>query len=172
MRQAMAILFFAFLASFAFTAWANEKSDEPAGEKNKDSHSVAVPLKEMLEPLDLTDEQKTKINAITTAFSKKVKKTAAEIDAIFTEQQRKLRDDAIKAAVVAGKTDRAEIAKAVSDAVKLSDEQKEKMQSLNRSLLVAQREMVAKIKDLLTPEQSERLRNLVEKRAAAKAKTE
>jgi Spy/CpxP family protein refolding chaperone len=169
MKNAFAVLALIFLAGIVCNLSADEKNDD---ENKPAARTVTIPLKDMLDQLDLTDQQKAKVNELTEEFGKKVKEVGRKMDAVLTAEQKRIRDETIKSAVAAGKTDRAEVAKAVSDAIKLTDEQKMKMQELNKSIVASQREMVGKIKDLLTPEQSEQLKSLIEKHAAAKAKND
>jgi Spy/CpxP family protein refolding chaperone len=169
MKNAFAVLALIFLAGIGCNRFADEKKE---GENKPAARTVAIPLKEMLDRLNLTDQQKAKVNELTEEFSKKVKEVGRKMDAVLTAEQKQIRDETIKSAVAAGKTNRAEVAKAVSDAIKLTAEQIAKMQELNQGIVASQREMVKKIKDLLTPEQSAQLKNLVEKRAAAKAKND
>jgi len=142
-------------------------AEEPkSGEGKPAGHVVAIPLQEILDRLSLTEEQKARVKELMKEFDKTVKEVGGKMDAVLTDEQKQIRNETIKAAIAAGKKDRAEIAKAVGDAIKLTDEQKAKMQELNKGIVAAQREMVAKIKGLLTPEQTEQMKNLIEKRAA------
>jgi NAD-specific glutamate dehydrogenase len=163
---------FGILALFLFAEISGTLSaDEPKeGEGKPAAHTVAIPLQEVLNQLNLSEKQKADVKELMQEFGKKVKEVGGKMEAVLSDKQKQLRNETIKAAVDAGIKSREEIAKAVSDAIKLTDEQKTKMQELNKGIIASQREMVEKIKGLLTPDQAEQMKGLIEKRATAKAR--
>jgi hypothetical protein len=158
------------LTLLAASLFACRLNAEEKGEDAKPApRPVAVSLLDLLKQLDLTEEQKENVNELTRTFSDKVKEVQGKMDAVLTDVQKRARDETIKSAVEAGEKDRAKIAKSVSDAIKLTDEQKAKMKELNDGIVASQREMVEKIKALLTSEQAEQLKALIENAAKEKA---
>ena len=102
----------------------------------------------MLKGLNLTDEQKAKVKELRKEYEPKFREAA---DSVLTADQKKARNDAVKAAKDAGKKG-PEVLKAAKAAVNLTDEQRAKVQEATKSLGKDLRE---KIKAILTPEQQE-----------------
>ena len=101
----------------------------------------------MLKELNLTDEQKAKVQELRKEYQSKFK---AASDSVLTTDQKKARDDAIKAAKEAGK-----MGGVVSVKLKLTDEQKAKMREAIKPL---EKEVSEKTQAILTPEQREQLK--------------
>ena len=76
-----------------------------------------------LRPVTLTDDQKSKLDALKKDYEQKFKDAYAKEDSMLSPEQKKAGDDARKAATADGKT-RREINQAVTDALKLTDQQK------------------------------------------------
>jgi Spy/CpxP family protein refolding chaperone len=113
----------------------------------------------MLKGLNLTDEQKAKVKELRKEYQPKFKEAAGSV---LTTDQKKARDDAIKAAKDAGKKG-PEVFKAARAAVKLTDEQKAKMKEVIKPL---RKEFREKVKAILTPEQQEQLKAKIAKHKA------
>ena len=80
---------------------------------------------EMFKELNLTDEQKSKIEAVQKEYAPKTKELREKMDSILTEDQKKARKEAIEAAKTADEK-RGEAYESIRAAVKLTDEQKAK----------------------------------------------
>lgn len=122
----------------------------------------------MLKGLTLSDEQKTKIDAVKKEYAPKFKENGEKFDGILTAEQKKARKDAVDAAKAAGKG-RREIWEAGTAAVKLTDEQKAKMAEAMKAMQPVQKEFREKIMSVLTPEQKEQVKKNRESRRAARA---
>ncbi len=115
----------------------------------------------LLQSLNLTDEQKAKVEDVKKEFAPKAAEIAKKRDAVFTEENKKARAEAEKAAKDAGKNPR-EVAQAVREAVKLTDEQKAKMAELRKEEGALMTQRMDKIKAILTAEQKEQLEKRIE----------
>jgi Spy/CpxP family protein refolding chaperone len=94
-----------------------------------------------LHEMDLTDDEKAKIMAIRKEYHPKVVKAMEALEGILTPEQKEAREAALKA----GKK-RSE----VISALKLTDEQKEKVQAVGKKVHSAVHEEMGKIKNVLT----------------------
>ena len=80
----------------------------------------------MLKGLNLSDEQKAKVEELRKEYGPKFKESWQKMDGILTAEQKKARQEAAKAAKAAGKK-RDEVWKEAQAAAKITDEQKAKM---------------------------------------------
>jgi Spy/CpxP family protein refolding chaperone len=108
-----------------------------------------------LRELDLTDDEETKIGEIRKEYRPKIEKALKELQGLLSDDQKKARQEAL----AAGKKRRE-----VLEALKLSDEQKEKVQAVGKELAALVREEMKKIGDVLSAEQKEKLQDLKEER--------
>lgn len=128
----------------------------------KDKHAgkqISVIDGHMLKGLALTDDQKTKIEAIKTEYAPKVKEAQGKIEAIPTAEQKKARDEAAKAAKAAGKK-RGEVWKEAQDAMKLTDAQKASLDTAKKAVRELRKEVRGKVVAVLTPEQQEQMKQM------------
>jgi Spy/CpxP family protein refolding chaperone len=109
-----------------------------------------------LESLDLTDEEMTKIMEIRKEYRPKIAKAMEGLKGVLTDAQRTARDEALKA----GKKH-----KEVLTSLNLSAVEKEKVEAVCTQVGAAVREEMAKIRDVLTASQEEKLTELKEERA-------
>jgi len=109
-----------------------------------------------LESLDLTDEEITKIMEIRKEYRPKIAKAMEGLKGVLTDAQRTARDEALKA----GKKH-----KEVLTSLNLSADEKEKVEAVCTQVGAAVREEMAKIRDVLTASQEEKLTELKEERA-------
>jgi Spy/CpxP family protein refolding chaperone len=107
--------------------------------------------------LDLSDEQKTSIKAVNKEFAAKFKQIIVKADGIYTPDQKKARDQAIKAAVAAKKKGK-ELTKAIKESVTLTNEQRAKMDDIAKEAAKLRKELQDKVLDILTPEQQEQIK--------------
>jgi len=113
-------------------------------------------LRETLDELDLTAEQKERLGKVREEFGPKMKAIFEKIEEVLTEEQRSAAEEAMKQAKEADKKGR-ELFAAIEAAIKLTDEQKEKMDAIAPEIRDVQREMMKVIRGILTPEQRENL---------------
>lgn len=126
-----------------------------------------VPLR-LLEGIELTDEQKTTLKELRKEMGPKLQEIRKKMIGIISDEQRKARAEAVKAAKEAGKTGK-ELREAVQAAVKLTEEQKAKMAEVRKAMGELQKEIRQKIVEMLTPEQREAVKAKL-KKARAEAK--
>jgi Spy/CpxP family protein refolding chaperone len=101
-----------------------------------------------LEELDLTDAERAKIAGIRKAYRPRIVKALEGLKGILTAEQRKAREEGLKA----GKKRREVLA-----SLKLTDEQKAKVEAVGKEVGSIVREELEKIRDVLTEGQKEKL---------------
>jgi Spy/CpxP family protein refolding chaperone len=109
-----------------------------------------------LDQLDLTDNEMTQIADIRDECRPKVRAALMQLAGLLTDEQRKTREEALKA----GKK-RSE----VREALNLTAEQKEKLEAVGNELLGLVRDEMEKVRAVFSPEQIEKLEELREERA-------
>ncbi len=114
-------------------------------------------LRTALEELDLTEEQKEELKKLREKHGPKFKEVFDKMQDVLTEEQKSAGEEAMKEAKESGKKGR-ELFQAIEASLKLTDEQKEKMDKLAPEVRALQREMMKEIRGILTPEQQERLK--------------
>jgi Spy/CpxP family protein refolding chaperone len=112
---------------------------------------------ESVKDLKLTDDQKAKLADLKKAYAPKVKELAGTMDKVLTADQKKARDEAVKAARNAGKRG-PEVREAIQAAMKLSDAQKAKLADGRKAMGTLNKEIMGKVNKLLTPDQQEVLK--------------
>lgn len=112
-------------------------------------------VRSALEQLDLSDEQKEKLKAIREKAGPRMKEVWEKTRAILNEGQIQAAGESLKQARDAGKKGPAVIESLLS-ALKLTDEQKEKLLKLEQESLAIQREVTKEIVGVLSPEQREK----------------
>jgi Spy/CpxP family protein refolding chaperone len=105
--------------------------------------------------LDLTDGEMEKIAEIRKEYRPKIEKALKELDGLLSDDQKKARREAL----AAGKKRRE-----VLQAINLTDEQKEKVQTVGKEVAAIVREEMEKIRDVLSTEQKEKLQDVKEER--------
>jgi Spy/CpxP family protein refolding chaperone len=113
-------------------------------------------LHEALEGLDLTEEQKAAHTKIHEEIGPKMKEIMDGMKEILTEEQLAAVKEAGEKAKNDGLTGRKLFA-TVEAAIKLTDEQKEKMVKPGEELAALQRQAAKKVIAILTPEQKEKV---------------
>ena len=108
-----------------------------------------------LEELDLTDAEVAKIADIRKEYHPKVVKAMESLKGILSDDQKKAREEAIKE----GKK-----RKEVIEALKLTDEQKEKMEAAGKEVRSLVREELTQMRDVLNDSQKEKLDEFKEER--------
>ncbi|MGA2067100.1 MAG: hypothetical protein ABSG86_19130 [Thermoguttaceae bacterium] len=121
------------------------------GEKKPKLGPAAAAAAKMVKDLTLGDEQKAKIDAITTEYDPKLADATKKTD-VLTPEQKKAKEDAVKAAKAAGKKGK-DVRQAADEAVKLTDTQKASQKEAKKQLKALQKELHEKLLAVLTPEQ-------------------
>ncbi len=122
-------------------------------------------LREAVESLDLTAEQKENLQKVRQDLGPKMKEVVEKVRDLLSEEQRKSVEEAAKKAQEAGKKGAA-LFRAVESSVKLTDEQTEKMNKVGQEIAALQKQMMKGVMGVLTPEQREK----VKEKMAAPAK--
>jgi Spy/CpxP family protein refolding chaperone len=108
-----------------------------------------------LKELDLTDAETEKVGEIRKEFRPKIVKALEGLTGLLSDEQKKARQEAFEA----GKS-----RKEMLEALKLTDEQKEKMTTVCKEVGTLVREEMEKIRDVLSAEQKEKLEDLKDER--------
>lgn len=144
---------FGFMALIGIAVGAQDaKKDRKKGGKGADP---TANIKKSLESVDLTSEQKEQIDKIIAEHGPKVKAATDKVNASLTDEQRKARNEAQKAAKAAGKKGREANEEALA-AMKLTDEQKKAFDDANKAQQEAQAALRKAVSEVLTPEQREK----------------
>jgi Spy/CpxP family protein refolding chaperone len=114
-------------------------------------------LRTAMEELDLTEEQKQELKKLREKHGPKFKEIFDKMQDVLTEEQKAAGHEAMKEAKESGKEGR-EFFQAIEASLKLTDEQKEKMEKLAPEIRALQRETMKEIRGILTPEQQEKLK--------------
>jgi len=154
MKTVRTVLTVVVALSIAGSALAAEKRKGKAAKKLPAPAAEALPI---LAKLDLSADQKAKIEEINKEFGPKVTEARKKLDEILTPEQRRARAEANKEAKAAGKKGK-ELRQAIDEAMKLSDEQKTKVAEARKALAALQKEIRGKVMDLLTEEQKENVK--------------
>ncbi len=154
--KTMTRLFFALgllaLIGVAFGAQ-NEKKDK----KGKKGADLTAQIKNQLASLDLTSEQKEKLEKIYTEQGPKLKAAGEKVSASLTEEQRKARGEAQKSAKAAGKKKKEADEESLT-AMKLTDDQKKAYDEATKAMREAQTAFRSAVSEVLTPEQREKVK--------------
>lgn len=125
---------------------------------------AAQRLEQWTKGLTLTDEQKAKLDPLKKECGPKLMDLMKKRDAIFTAEQKQARSDALKAATKEGKKGR-DLFAAGEAAVTLTAEQKTKMAEVRKEIGAVEKDLRAKLADILTPEQKEQVKKAAKKPA-------
>jgi Spy/CpxP family protein refolding chaperone len=107
--------------------------------------------------LDLTDDEVAKIREIHKDFQPKIDKALREMQGLLTDDQNEARQEALRA----GKRRRE-----VLEALKLTDEQKQKVQAIGKEVATLARGRMENLSGVLSAGQKEQLQDLREERKA------
>jgi Spy/CpxP family protein refolding chaperone len=128
--------------------------------KEKKAHDHGNPLFSAVEKLNLTDEQKAKVADLKKEYGPKLKEAHDQMDSILTPEQKKDRDEALKAA----KAEKKRLSpKELGEVMKLTDEQKAKMAEAGKANHALYKEVRDKVMEILTPEQKDQLKAMAPK---------
>jgi hypothetical protein len=154
------------IAVLAGSVVADEK--EKKGKRKGNARAPAA-TQRFVKGMELTADQKEKVAAIDKQFAAKVKELGAKRRSILTTEQRTAQRNAQKAAKALGKSG-ADARKAVTSALKLTDEQKAALNEHGKAQAALTGEIVAALKKVLTAEQQEKLPKARGKGKAGKGK--
>lgn len=107
--------------------------------------------------ITLTDEQKTKVQAVYDEYQGKFKEAQKNVDKALTADQKKARAEATKAARAEGKKGK-ELQAAAVDAMKLTDEQKKGLTEAQKGQAEVRTNFEKALKEILTAEQREKVK--------------
>ncbi len=124
-------------------------------------------LHEVVEKLDLTAEQQEALKKLREDTGPNMKDAFEKLKAVFSDEQQAAGDAAMKEAKEAGKQDR-QVMAAVEAAVKMTEEQKKKLDEIGKEMSSLQKDIMKKTLAILSPEQQEK----VKKEMAPKPKKE
>lgn len=151
--KTMTRLFLALgLVALVGVVFAQEAKKEKKGGKRADPTAA---VKSKLATLDLSSEQKEKIDKILADQGAKVTAAAEKVNASLTAEQRKARNEAQKSAKAAGKKGKEANDEALA-AMKLTDEQKKTYDEATKTQREASQALVSAVSEVLTPEQREK----------------
>jgi Spy/CpxP family protein refolding chaperone len=119
--------------------------------------SSVIDRVERTKDLNLTDDQKAKLSGLKKEYAPKLKELSGTLDKVLTADQKKARDEAIKAARASGKRG-PEVRESIQAAMKLTDAQKTKLADGRKAMQKLNKEISDKVNKLLTPEQQEVLK--------------
>ncbi|MFM9960620.1 MAG: hypothetical protein ACKV2Q_05285 [Planctomycetaceae bacterium] len=130
-----------------------------ADAKAKKNARKEPPVVQLPKDITLTDEQKTKVAALEKEYAPKMKELHEKLDKVITEEQKKARLEVTKEQRGKGKEGKRgkELAQAVKDAMKLTDEQQKKYDETEKQITALRHEILEKVKPLLTDEQKAKL---------------
>ena len=149
------------LVSFAFLALsASAQNDAKKGKKNADP-TAAVGKK--LEAIELTAEQKTKLEAIKTEHVPKLNAATEKVAKALTPEQMKARREATATAKADGKKGK-QLQAAVKEALKLTPEQEKALTEAETELRDCTAAYAKAVNEILTDEQKEKAKLLGKKK--------
>jgi Skp family chaperone for outer membrane proteins len=124
--------------------------------KKKGGNDPTAKLRTKVQESDLGADLKEKVVKVIDEHAGKLKELSAKVEAVLTDDQKAARNAARKAAKDAGKKNK-EAEAEVTAAMKLTDEQKKKMDEAQKALDAARAEMNKAIAALVTDEQAQSL---------------
>lgn len=132
---------------------------QDAAKKKKNPPAKEPPAVQLPKDITLTDEQKTKVAEIEKEFGPKMKELREKLDKVMTEEQKKARQEVLKEAREKGKDGKKgkELAEAVKNAMKLSEEQQKQYDETDKQILALRQQILEKVKPILTDEQKAKL---------------
>jgi hypothetical protein len=152
--KSLASLFVAF-GLFAIVGMAFGAEDGKRQNRKARRADPTTAIKTKLESLDLSAEQKAKIEKIVSEQGPKLKEATEKAAASLTEEQRQARTEAQKAARAEGKK-RKQAQEDINAAMKLTAEQQKAFAEATKAQLDARQSLIAAVSEVLTPEQREK----------------
>lgn len=154
MRTARIVVTLAVALLIASPLFAAPKKKKKPAPPPKDP--VAERVDRMVQGLDLSAEQVAKLDEIKKEFGPKLVEALKAAD-VMTPEQKQAMAEAAKKAKAEGKTPE-EAKKAIAEAVKLTDEQKAKQAEARKAVQPLEKELRAKVMEVLTAEQQAKVK--------------
>jgi Spy/CpxP family protein refolding chaperone len=157
--------------AIAIPVAAQEKAKRGQGKRagEKGGRQTQVLPQQLLEGLELTAEQKLKLEAIAKEMTVPMQEARKMVDAILTDEQKAARKEATAAAKEAGKKPR-EAQQAVEAALKLTADQQAKMAKAKEKMAEVQKQVRDRVMGVLTPEQRQAVEAKMAKGRGGRAK--
>jgi Spy/CpxP family protein refolding chaperone len=152
MKTMTRLLFTLGLVALVGVVFAQDAKKEKRKGKRNDPTAA---IKGKLASLDLTSEQKEKIDKILAEQGPKLTAAVEKVNSSLTPEQRKARNEAQKAAKEAGKKGKEANDEALA-AMKLTDEQKKAYDEAVKGQRAANQALNSAVAEVLTPEQREK----------------
>jgi Spy/CpxP family protein refolding chaperone len=162
MRVVSTVLALAVSLAVVGSLFAQEKGKKGPREGKRPGGAIER-IDGMVKNLNLTDDQKAKLEEIKKEYGPKLKEAGQKMETILTPEQKKARQEAAKAAKQAGKS-REEVQKEAQAAMNVTDEQKAKMADARKAIGALQKEVHEKVMSILTPEQKAQLEQVNKER--------
>ena len=150
MKLVLSVALSALLFSPALAEDKKPKKNKPNAARKEQ------PVVQLPKGIELTDEQKPKLAEIEKEFAAKMKEARENLDKVLTDEQKKARLEAQKEARTSGKKGK-ELQQAIKDATKATDEQQKKIEVAEKALAELRKEILEKVKPILTDEQKAKL---------------
>ncbi len=162
MRYFRSVLVAVLLAFIAVPAVAQDKPKkeqrpQKVAQKQQDvaQRTPRIPfLQEWLADIELSEDQKTKLGEITKEFAPKFAELQKKTDAVFTEEQRRARQEAMQKARQEGKTG-AELREQVAKVVTPTPEQREQLEKIQGQRKELTQKLREAVMSILTDEQKQ-----------------
>jgi len=113
-------------------------------------------IKSAVEGLDLSDDQKEQLGKVRDGFEPKREAIQEKVAEVLTEDQKQNVKDAMESAQQSGKKGR-ELYQSLEASVKLTDEQKQKIEPIGKELQSLVNETMKQVREILTLEQKAKL---------------
>lgn len=133
-----------------------QDAKEKKGKKKKGENAAVAQAFAFLSSIELTDEQKTKLEAIKTECSPKIVELGKKRADILTKEQMDIQKKIRAEGKSAGKKKK-EVEQEVQDAMKMTDEQRTKLQEVNKEAAELTAQIREKVGAILTDEQKAKL---------------
>ena len=156
MRSARTVLTLALVLVMATALAAAPKKGKGKKGKKAPPCPAAQRVDRMLSGVELTDEQKTKLGEIKKEFGPKLMEVMKKMD-VLTPEQKKARAAAAKEAKAAGKKGK-EAREAIDAAVKMTEEQKDKIAEVRKEMRPLEKELREQVLAVLTDEQKQQVK--------------
>jgi Spy/CpxP family protein refolding chaperone len=117
-------------------------------------------IKSAVEGLDLNEEQKQKLAGVRDEFEAKRQAIHEKLGELLTEDQKRAAQEKLEEAKQSGKMGR-EVYQSLEAALKLTDEQKQKMEPIGKELQGIVNATLKQVMEVLTPEQKETLQKKI-----------
>jgi Spy/CpxP family protein refolding chaperone len=163
MRAVRAILTLGLVLAIAAPLLAQQEKPKPKRPRAKTERRGGMSMMRMLRGIELTADQKAKLQKIEKEMRPKFAELRKKADAILTPEQKKARAEAMKNAREEGKRGR-ELFQAAREAVKLTDKQKEETAKVRKEMGELFTQVRNKLMEVLTPEQKEALKKRMQER--------